>query len=217
MNLSALKNAGIATLTWVATGLALAGLLFWGIPSFALTTPPTQSPRQFSTQQTHYLRFSVQATPGFINGYPCVIVSNFCTIKIAALPYNSIVVRILTNIGVAFNSGTNDQISIGTTATSASNVQLLALVAVTSTANLTVQSVAAASTAALGQGTVQSGTDGGFDVYVTYKQQGTAPTTGQATFIMEFIAPNDGFCEPVPMGVQPGTTSGTTTYGQQYC
>lgn len=213
-----LKNAGLAVLTWTVTGLALAGLLFWGIPqTSALTVPATQSPRQFPSQQTHYIRFSVQATPGYINGYPCVIVSTYCTIKIAAVPYNSLVLRIYYNTGQAFNSGTSDKISIGTTATSASNTQLYALTDIHAASNLTSGSLAANTTTALGQGTSQSGTDGGFDIYVTYQQSGTAPTTGELTGVIEYIAPNDGFCEPVPMGVQPGTTTGTNTYGQEFC
>ena len=46
-----------------------------------------------------------------------------------------------------------------------------------------------------GNGAVQSGGNGGFEIYVTLVSTGaTAPTAGNAVVILEYFAPNDGAC-----------------------
>jgi hypothetical protein len=35
---------------------------------------------------------------------------------------------------------------------------------------------------------------------VKYAQTGAAPSAGQAVIVLEYFAPNDGTCAPVPIG-----------------
>src|SRR5437899_1353255 len=79
-------------------GLGLGSVLV-GPAVMALTIPPTVAPRQFPTQQSHYLRFTV-------NFNSCVLVANTCSVKVGAIPYNSYLVRAFRQIVTNFNSGT---------------------------------------------------------------------------------------------------------------
>lgn len=192
-----------------AAGLALATLACAHLSAFALTSPPTQAPRNMQTQQVAYYRINVfvSSTQGLtINGLPCVLVSNACAVKVGALPYNAYVIRgdqqIITNFNSA--SGT-DNLSIGTT--SANHNELVAAESVHSGAGNRASLTIASSGSGIqvtGNGTAQSGTDGGFDLYVGFaNSSGAAPTAGQAIIILEYISPNDGTCVDPGMGVTP--------------
>ena len=174
--------AGVAL--FVTSGVAL-----------ALTTPPSFSPRQFTTQQTHYLRFTV-------NFNSCVLASGSCTVKVGAVPYNAWIMRAYQQIATSFNSLSTDTIAIGVT--SANGNELVAAQSVHGAAGgataLTVISTAAG-TVVTGAGATSTATNGsGFDIWVKYAQTGTAPTAGAASYIIEYAAPNDGACAPVPQG-----------------
>ena len=177
-------------------GAAL-GLILSAVAAFALTIPPQYAPQQYTSAQTHYVRFTV-------NFNSCVLVSNTCSVKVGALPYNSFVVRAYQQVYTAFNSGTTDTLAVGT---ASGGAQLVAAQTVhATTAGLPLTVVAAnLGTAATGNKIAQTGANGGFDVWVTYAQTGAAPSAGSAVIILEYFAPNDGSCVTVPLG---GTAAG---------
>ena len=192
-----------------AVGVAFTLLAAFHLSAFALTSPPTFAPRNFQTQQVGYLRINVfvSSSQGLtMNGLPCVLVSNACTVKVGALPYNAYVIRATQQIITNFNSGSGtDNLSIGTT--SANGNELVAAQSVHSGAgnqsSLSLQTTGSG-IQVTGNGTAQTGTDGGFDVYVKFANtSGSAPTAGQAIIILEFIAPNDGTCTDPGLGVTP--------------
>lgn len=175
----------------LAVGAALGSLLTAPIAVFALNVPAQYAPRYFQTQQTHYIRFSLQVTS-------CVQVSNSCTIKVpAALPYNSLVMRVTAITNTAFNSTTSDGITLGITSashneivSSACSIHAQAIVACT---------VLATAGSATGNGATQSGLDGGFDLFINWTGGGGTPNTGNAAIVIEYVAPNDGTCTAVPL------------------
>jgi hypothetical protein len=176
----------------IVTGLAL--FVTSGV-ALALTTPPSFSPRMFPSQQTHYLRFT-------INYNSCVLASGSCTVKVGAVPYNAWILRAYQQIVTSFNSLSTDTIAIGVT--SANGNELVAAQSVHGAAGgattLTVISTAAG-TVVTGDGATSTSTSAsGFDIWVKYAQTGTAPTAGTASYIMEYAAPNDGACSAVPIG-----------------
>lgn len=176
----------------------LTGLLLVGA-AVALTNPPTFGPRMPTNQTVSFYRISVSFNS--INGQPCVLVSNSCTVKVGALPYNAYVIRATQQIITNFNSQTTDTIALGVSSANAN--ELVAAQSVhTGAGNQSSLTVASAGSGiqVTGNGVAQTGTDGGVDLYVKYAQTGTAPTAGQAIIILEFIPPNDGICSDVPIG-----------------
>lgn len=176
----------------------VAGIVGLGIGSFlvgpaalALVVPPQFSPRQFPSQQVHYLRFTVDFND-------CVLVAGTCSVKRGSVPYNSYIIRASQQVTTAFNSGTTDTLAIGT---ASGGAQLVAAQSVhAGTAGLPLTVVAAnLGIAATGNGIAQTGSNGGFDIWSTYAQTGAAPTAGTAVIIIEYIAPNDGACVYVPL------------------
>jgi hypothetical protein len=117
-----------------------------------------------------------------------------------ALPHNAFVVRGTQQIITAFNSGTTDTVSVGVTATNAN--ELVAAQSVHGAAGVSALTLAAtgAGTQAAGNGVTQTGSSGGFDIWVKHAQTGTAPSAGQVVIVLEYFAPNDGDCGPVPNG-----------------
>jgi len=185
-----------------AIGAVAAGLFLFAalattmvVPAYSQAVPGGQrsfSPRMFQTQQTHYLRFSVAFNS-------CTPAGN-CTVKVGALPYNAFLLRVYYQGEVAFGSTTN-LISLGTTSTTAVNI--MAAVTGFQATLAPVQGTLVAGNLGVvltGNGIAQSGTLGGFDVYATMTFTGATPTAGLAAFVLEYAAPNDGSCAPVPLG-----------------
>jgi hypothetical protein len=190
-----MKNTRIFTAAAFALALIGSAALVASQPAKALTSPPTYSPRVFNTQQTHYLRFVVN-----FNSCPLPASAGNCSYKVGSLPYNAFVVRAYQQVYTAFNSTTTDTLAIGT---ASGGAQLVAAQSVhTQTAGLGLTVVAAnLGTVATGDGATQSGGNGGFDVWATLAYTGSSPATaGSAVVIIEYFAPNDGGCYPVPQG-----------------
>lgn len=169
--------------------------------AYALTNPPTFGPRQFASQQTHYIR--IDAKFNAINGQPCALSTATlrCSVKVGAVPYNSYFVRGYMQIITNFNATATDLLGIGLSSTGA---DIVASVTVHSGAGdqaaLTLVSTGSG-IQHTGNGTAQTGADGGFDIWVHYNYTGAAvATAGQAIIILEYFAPNDGDCVAVPMG-----------------
>src|ERR1700761_3641589 len=158
--------------------------------AFALTAPPTFAPRMFQTQQTHYLRFSV-------NFNSCVYSSLVCSVKVGNVPYNAFMLRIYSQTTTTWNAGTSASVGLGTVLPA---VNLMASTAVTTAGNAASQTVAGlglgvnSSVGVTGNGASATGQDGGFDVYATITIVGALPTAGATQFVVEYIAPNDGSC-----------------------
>jgi hypothetical protein len=172
--------------------------------ALALVLPPSFAPRQFQTQQTHYLRFT-------FNFNSCVIPAGaaVCNVKVGALPYNAFIKAAYIDLLVTFNPTTSATVGVGTVA-GTSNLVAAFNVFTAQTVQTTVQSATGTTPSGLGllvtSGTAQTGTNGGFDIYANYTTgaNGSQGTQGQVVFIIEYFAPNDGSCAPVPMGTQPG-------------
>jgi hypothetical protein len=151
------------------------------------------TPRSFASQQTHYLRFNV-------NFNSCALVSNTCSVKVGAVPYNAWIARAYQQINTSFNSGATDTMAL---ATASGGGQLVAAQSVHGAAggatSLTIVSTNAG-TVATGAGIAPTGAEGGFDIWAVYAQTGAAPTAGTASYVIEYFAPNDGACTTVPLG-----------------
>ena len=200
----------------LATGIFALGIM-------ALVTAPilAQQPlgqrsftqRLFPTQQTHYLRFT-------FNFNSCVITpttGTVCALKVGSLPYNSYLTQINLDLITVFNpAGGTATIGLSTAATGAT---ILAAQNVFTGATLGAApyvfcgttcgagTFAGIGLAVTGNTAAQTGTLGGFDVYVVFTVTANAApqgTTGQLIGIIQYVAPNDGTCTQVPLGATAG-------------
>jgi hypothetical protein len=204
----------------VLSGLTI-GITIFSMAAFALTVPSTFAPRNFQSQQVGYFRVLLGAQAGAgapagvatANGFTCAMAggSTGCSIKVGALPYNSFMLRASLQVLTAFNSTTTDTVALCTTTTCATGSIISPATSTHTAANgaaivLTVgyglgNNGSQASPGATGWNAVQTGSDGGFDLYVNFQSTGTnGPTAGQAVLLLEYAAPNDGACFDVPMG-----------------
>lgn len=193
-----------AVLLPAVIALSVAGL----IDAYALTNPATMAPRDFNTQQTGYIRVHVKANgTGIVaNGNTCVAAvsgGSNCAVKVGAVPANAMLVRLTLQTVTNFNATTTDTLSMGT---NTSGVNIVAATDVHSGAG----AIQALSFASGGSGTLlttgvaQTGLNGGYDVYVRYVYTTTnIATAGEAVFVLEYFAPNDGDCVATPMGTTP--------------
>ena len=175
---------------------------FAAVAMLALAIVPVQAqrgpvPRMFQTQQTHYLRFT-------LNFNSCAVAAGTtCTVKVGALPYNAFLTTIHKQIITVFNPTTSATWSLGTTSATATEIMAAFNVFTgQSTAAVTDTSFTGAGELATGATATSTGSNGGFDVWAKYTTGASASqgTTGVVVFIIEYIAPNDGSCAPVPLG-----------------
>jgi hypothetical protein len=190
--------------------LAVASTAFI-IPTFAqVIAPRSFPPRQFNTQQTHYLRFTFN-----YNSCPMPAAAAVCSIKVGAVPYNAFLKTVIMDLITVFNPTTSATLGLSTTATGATILGAVNVFtgATTGTApyvycgtSCGAGTFAGIGLAVTGNSTAQTGAMGGFDVYVVYTSGANASngTTGQAIFVIEYIAPNDGTCAPVAVGATAG-------------
>lgn len=183
----------------LTVALALASLIAGPALATTLTITPVNSmpPRVLTTQQTHYVRFAVN-----FSSCPLRAADTACSYRVASLPYNAFLVSISKQIITTFNPTTSATIALGvagqgTTVMAAFNVFTgQATTAVFDTA------FAGAGELVTGAGATSTGMNGGFDIYATYTvgAAGSQGTQGRAVFIIQYIGPNDGDCQPVPLG-----------------
>ena len=188
-----LRNT-VAALGIGLSAIAAATLVYAQIIPSTSTTQRHPVPRYFQTQQVHYVRSTLTFNM-------CTAVSNVCTFQLAnaSLPYNALVLRVTYAIYTAFNSTTSDTLSIGTTSANAN--ELVAALTIHASALTSATVVTPGSMAATGNATAQSGQNGGFDLWAKWTAgTGNTATTGLMAVIIEYVAPNDGLCAPVPMG-----------------
>jgi len=176
------------------------------IGAYALTNPATIAPRDFTTQQTGYIRVHIKATgTGVVaNGLACVGAASAsnCSVKVGAVPANAFLVRMTQQIVTNFNGSTTDLVGLGTTT---AGVNVLAAASVhTGAGAISSPSFASGSSGTLlTTGIAQTGANGGYDLYVNYSYGGNVATAGEMVLILEYFAPNDGDCIATPMGTTP--------------
>jgi hypothetical protein len=180
--------------TVAALGIFLSALAAVS-PAFALTNPPTFAPRNFQTQQTHYLRAQVNFTS-------CVFAALTCSVKVGNVPYNAFMVRAFTQTTTTWATSASLTAAIGTGLPNAGPYNnLMTATTIQTAGNAIAQTVVAGGLGetVTGNGATPNGQDGGFDIYVTLLAGTSNPTAGQTTVILEYIAPNDGACINYPL------------------
>jgi hypothetical protein len=168
----------------IVSAIVAAAVVLGGGPlAFALTSPPSYSPRVLQLQTIAHFRKTVNFNDANISA----------GVKIGALPQGAYIVGIRCYVTTVFNAGTTNVLTIGTTPTGSD------ILAGGTTANINCnpgstgnQTLAAAAGIglAVAAGT-PTGSNGGFDIFVRYTQTGTAATTGQVTYIIDYIANDD--------------------------
>lgn len=131
------------------------------------------NPRQYQTQQVHYLRFDVNyndtgVSSGVLKG---------------TLPAGAIITSTSVLITTAFNAGTTNVLTVGGNSTSYNDI----------VASGDVDETAAGITNAIkSTGSSLGKLAADRDIYVMFAQTGTAASTGAATVIIHFVPNNDG-------------------------
>lgn len=155
---------------------ALAAILaFAGVYQAALALPPpdaTRTPvvRLHSTQQVSYYRAVVNYSDSGISS----------AVQFGTFPSNAFIVDVKVEIITAFNAGTTNVLTFGTT-TTATNIVNSGDVDETATGVTAV-------TRGLGRSLTASGDT---SLYAKYTQSGTAATAGKAVVVISYIADND--------------------------
>lgn len=129
------------------------------------------SARDDGSQKTHFIRRRVQLTDvGLASG-----------VKIGRLPSRAFVKQLSWYKAAAFNSGTSDNATIGSTA---GGNDILASTTITGTGFVN-------HTAAAGLG-IAATASGEVDVFFKWAAVGTAATTGDLTVVLTYCPDNDG-------------------------
>lgn len=128
-----------------------------------------RNPREYHTQQVHYLRKTVNFNDaGIASG-----------VYMGTLPAGAQIVDTVVNVVTAFNAVSTNVLTVGTNSTSYDNI---------------VGSGGVDESSATGQ-RVTTGLSLEFasdaDVYVKYTQSGTAANAGQAVIVVAYAANND--------------------------
>lgn len=162
------------TTNWRALALAFIGFLGVTTVAFALSgsANTTFSVRQNTTQQTNYYRFGVNYNDANIS----------TGVKFGRLPASAFVTAVECHVTAAFNAGTTNVFTVGTTT---SNGNVIAA------GDLNEASVAFQNlTTAAGLG-LSATTSGDVDLYAKYTQSGTAASAGAVTCAIEYVPNND--------------------------
>ena len=182
---------GVGLIAGLMLSAAIAPSLAQTIPQGS-TTQRRPSPRQLTDQTAPFIRTTLTSSM-------CTITASSCNVQAAtaSLPYNAVVLRVYLVVYTAFNSsgtGALDNITVGVTPGGA---EIVSTVMNLKTVGLASGTVVVASPNSLGNGATQSGSNGGFDIWITWTSGGaTAATAGLASLIIEYAQANDGACFP---------------------
>lgn len=168
----------VAALALVVLSFAIAA------PAEALSLDPTKiiPGRQFQWQMTHYCRVTINYNDPRIGSTTAS--PQFCTV-----PNNAYILTMDAYVVTAFNAGTTNVVTIGSTATSANEMSAAGTIA---PATLGVQHLTTA--AGLGLAVTSNTTyqtSNGVPLYARYTQTGTAATAGQVVVIIAYVPNND--------------------------
>lgn len=164
-------------------GLGLLGLVIGGSIAWALTSPPSYSLRQVPWQTTTHYRMTINYNDGNITA----------GVKVGSLPVSAFITAQYCHVLTVFNAGVTNQLLVGTTQGAAD------WLAGGSSANTNCNLASAtfqplSSSAGMGMAVTKTspttGTTGGWDLWVKYSTSGTAASTGQVIYIIEYV-PND--------------------------
>jgi hypothetical protein len=199
LKLRELAVAVSAALFSLVVALALASLLAGPVVATTLTISKqnTQPPRVLPEQAMHYVRFSFK-----FSDCPLRAADTACSIRVASLPYNAFLVAISKQIITTFNPTTSATVALGTTGQGTDIMAAFNVFTGQATTAVYDTGFASAGEAVTGNGATSTGAAGGFDVFATYTvgAAGSQGTQGQVIMIIQYIAPNDGICTPVPAG-----------------
>lgn len=198
--------------TFIRAVTFAAAALFSGAALAASQT--TIAPRQPIDQQTQYERHVINIASGSstVDGtLACVTTvagttTADCNVRIAAVPYNALLVRAYIVVPTACNTGGTGPtcvINIGTASGGAQIVSAQTIAATTALTALAAGQFPGGGLAATGNGLTANGGNGGFDLWLNIHQAATGivqATTGTVVVVIEYIAPNDGGCTVVPLG-----------------
>lgn len=181
----------------LALASALASLLAGPVLATTLTITPTQSlsSRIFPDQTIHYIRFT-------FNFNQCTLraADTACSVRVANVPYNAFMVAISKQIITTFNPTTSATIALGTSGQATNLMAAFNVFTAQPTTAVYDTAFAGAGVLVTGANAAATGLNGGFDIYATYTvgAAGSQGTQGQAVFVLQYIAPNDGSCLPQP-------------------
>lgn len=136
------------------------------------TGTPGSTARQNSTQQLHYLRFTVNYND---NGVASGVGKQW-------LPKGALIISTDVYIGTAFNAGTTNVLTVGTEASTYANIVSAAAVNEGATGLTT---GIAPTGAALGPLAADA------QVFAMFAQTGTAASAGQAIVVIKYVPNND--------------------------
>lgn len=178
-----------------------------GPAAYALTNPATFAPRSFPSQQTHYERHVLNVTSSGCSadagqGQTGVFTAGSCSVKLGTLPYNAFLARAYQQIITTCNAATTCTLALGTASGGAGVVAAQSIQGAAGAA--TSLTLANAGLLPTNAGGAQTGSNGGFDLWATIAQTGTAATTGTVIVVVEFFNANDGGCSYVPVGGTAG-------------
>lgn len=178
--LSTLRQAARDALLGAMIALAVAGLLLG--PAMALTVDQTRifSARQTPDQQISYYRITVNFNDQNIGAAQ----------QFGALPANAYIFAIDAYVNTAFNAGSTNAVTIGTTKASANEI---VATGINGTTSIAVGVLHLTSAAGLGTAVSMGGTWLGLSMplFVKYAQTGTAATTGSVVIVIAYAANND--------------------------
>lgn len=177
-------RSSFASLVTLRALFAIACMMFMlASAAYAITpytAPPSGyvlSPRYNSTQNVEYYRFTINWND------PSISASQY----VGQLPSNSYVLSIDADVTTAFNAGTTNVLTVGTTAATHNELVASGITAATpGVYHLT-------SAAGLGVQVSMGGTWIGqtMPIYLNYTQTGTAATAGQVIITIAFVPNND--------------------------
>lgn len=156
--------AGLALLASIAGALALNQDQTRNFPA-----------RLFATQQVHYYRVVVNFNDPNISTAQ----------KFGALPSNAYIQDVQVEIQTAFNAGTTNNLSFGTTSTA---TELVAVADLTGGGGASIGTQVTRINRGLGRSLTASGDT---TLFAKYTQTGSAATTGKAVFVITYIPDND--------------------------
>ncbi len=142
------------------------------------------APRALTTQQTEYQRHIINFNDAGISNYR----------HLGTLPVGAFILSVQADVRAAFNGGTTNVLSVGTTF--ANHNELFAAGDITpgtvgyvkGTKGLGMSLTTAASPMELQpNGISVDTTEGGVGVYAAFTSTGTAPTAGQVVVVIEYV------------------------------
>lgn len=172
--------AGLAQSLAVVAALSL--LLFPLLPAKALLVDQTRifNPRQTPDQQLSYYRITVNWNDQNIGSAQ----------QFGMLPPNAYIFAIDAYVNTAFNAGTTNAVTIGTTKTNANEI---VATGINGTTSIATGGYHLTSAAGLGTAVSMGGTwlNTNMPLFVKYAQTGTAATAGSVVIIITYASNND--------------------------